>query len=449
MIPVGAKLPSTRELASLLEIHRQTVVCVFEELQAQNWIQTIPYRGSFVNDELPVITPKEISSKKDTPTKRNNDSLRSMDHASILKKPYFVINDGFPDERLAPIEALTRAYRTALKANQKYNQSNSKRRDEQVIADYLNTSRGLQSHSDNVLITNGSQMGIYLAANSILSPNDCVLVGRLNYFGANQVFEQIGARLIKVSVDEGGLCVNEVEEICKNQTIKCLYITPHHHHPTTVTLSADRRMKLLHLADKYDFNIIEDDYDYDFHYARSPLLPLASADNQEKVFYIGSMSKNITPNIRFGYIVASSDKIERLSKLRSIIDRRGDMAFMQSIVELIREGEVQRHLKKALKIYRQRRDDFCSLLNEQLGTITSINVPSGGLAVWVNFDSSIDLQEVRKRALTRGLDISNHLLYSSRKTKLNAMRIGFASLNNEEMEDVVHILSDSCSEAFS
>jgi GntR family transcriptional regulator/MocR family aminotransferase len=121
-------------------------------------------------------------------------------------------------------------------------------------------------------------MGIYLAAQVLVQPGDVVVVGETNYWVADAGFTQAGARLVRVPVDEHGVVVEAIEEVCRRGPVRAVYLTPHHHHPTTVTLRADRRIRLLQLAETYRFAVVEDDYDYDFRYQGSPILPLASAD---------------------------------------------------------------------------------------------------------------------------------------------------------------------------
>ncbi|WP_052732303.1 aminotransferase class I/II-fold pyridoxal phosphate-dependent enzyme [Hymenobacter terrenus] len=140
------------------------------------------------------------------------------------------------------------------------------------------------------------------------------------YCAADHAFAQRGAQLRRVGVDAHGLRVDEVEALCQQQPIRLLYLTPHHHYPTTVTLSAERRVRLLQLAERYDFIIMEDDYDFDFHYDGSPILPLASANRAGRVLYLGSLSKVLAPGFRVGYIVAPADIIAELAHLRVLID---------------------------------------------------------------------------------------------------------------------------------
>ena len=101
------------------------------------------------------------------------------------------------------------------------------------MANYLRETRGLPISVENVLITRGSTMAIYLAAQSILQPGDTVVVGDISYFSANSIFEKMGAKLHRVPVDEHGLNVDSVAEICANRSVRMVYVTPHHHHPTT------------------------------------------------------------------------------------------------------------------------------------------------------------------------------------------------------------------------
>ena len=200
-------------------------------------------------------------------------------------------------------------------------------------------------------------------------------------------------------------------------------------------------MRLLELAKRFDFQIIEDDYDFDYHYKSSPLLPLASADDEGRVIYVGSMSKNLAPGIRFGYLVAPSDLVIRLKRFRTMVDRYGDLVVEKAITSMIKEGEIERHLRKSLKIYRKRRDRFCALLQDQLGKKVRFKIPDGGLAVWCEIDQKYDLKVISKKALDNGLYISDGSIYHPGGKNINATRLGFASLNFQEMEAALGILA--------
>ncbi len=163
-------------------------------------------------------------------------------------------------------------------------------------------------------------MGIFLASSVIISPGDEVIVGVPGYDMANITFQQLGAKLIYVPVDEDGIDVNAIEKLCEKKKIRMMYVIPHHHNPTTVTLSPERRMHLLKLATKHRFAIIEDDYDYDFHYSSKPIMPMASYDNRGNVIYIGTLTKTFAPAVRLGFVVAPKEFIQTVTYFRKNID---------------------------------------------------------------------------------------------------------------------------------
>jgi GntR family transcriptional regulator/MocR family aminotransferase len=452
IIPTGSRLPGTRILAETLGVHRKTVVSAFDELYAQGWIEVVASKGTYVSLHLPESKATPIVE----PVKPQTDSLEQTGYPlatnTLLDSPYYVhrpgklaLNDGFPDIRLAPISALNRAYHSILKRGiyrhyLSYSDVNGNPLLRQVLSEYLNETRGLQTGPQNIFISRGSQMAIYLVSNVLLSPNDVVVVGETNYWVADMVFIRTGAKLHRVPVDAHGISVDHIESLCQQQKIRAVFVTSHHH-PTTVTLRSDRRVKLLQLAEQYGFAIIEDDYDYDFHYQSSPILPLASADTHGMVIYIGSMCKLLAPAIRVGYIAGPVNLMEEITKFRRIIDRQGDPILEQAVAELIREGDIKRHLKKSLRVYQQRRDLFCQLLTEKLGEAIQFKIPDGGMAVWAKLDPALQLTNVSQKAAVKGLHMSNGLIYDPGKKGLNGSRWGFASLDTSEIEQVVDILT--------
>lgn len=243
-----------------------------------------------------------------------------------------------------------------------------------------------------------------------------------------------------VPVDEFGIDTDAVEQLCKKLPVRMMYVTPHHQYPTTVVMPADRRLHLLNLAKEYGFCIIEDDYDYDFHYNSNPILPLAAADDHNNVVYVGSLSKVFSPALRIGYVVAPSAVIKAMASFRRIIDRQGDNLLEAAIALLLREGDMQRHLKKAQKVYHARRDLFCDLLESELDSIISFEKPSGGLAVWTTFDERIPVHKLAAKCQKLGLEISDG---SHFQPHANANRLGFGSTNETEILQGMEILKKS------
>lgn len=447
----GAKLPGSRQLAQLLEVHRKTVVTAYDELLAQGWIEIIPAKGTFIHRKIPQNKYKAIDESAARPPSIAEETGYELLSTPALAMPevsdprMLQFDDGLPDMRLAPLQELAREYRNITKAKlwRRYFHYGSPLGDEHLreqLAQHLMTTRGIQADIDNIIVTRGSVMGIYLLTQTLLKAGDKVIVGETNYATANMMMAHIGAELIRVPVDEQGLDVEAIEVLCQQHRIRAIYVASHHHHPTTVTLSAERRVKLLHLAQSFRFAILEDDYDYDFHYSSSPILPLASADDDGMVAYIGSISKSIAPAFRIGFVVGPRNLVAALAKLRRVIDRQGDLVLEKAVAVLFEEGEIRRHLRKAIQHYRYRRDVLCELLNQEMNSYIEFKKPEGGLAAWVRFDKALDLPTIAQKAAQKGLYFPNGLGYNPPNQLLNATRLGFASLNEEELEKAVQLL---------
>lgn len=450
IIPAGTLLPGTRTMSESLCVHRKTVVAAYEELIAQGWIETQQGKGTFVSQKLPEIKP--VAFRGSAPS--NQTSIKAgfpfqadplLNLPLVTSSNALAFNDGFPDVRIAPWDALSRAYRTTLRQGFRknllfYGDTTGEPSLRAAMTDYLRESRGLQIGIENVLITRGTMMAIHLATQCIVQPGEVVVVGQVSYTSCNLILRQGGANLMTVPVDELGIDVDAIEQICLKTPVRMVYVTPHHQHPTTVIMPAERRIKLLQLARKYGFCVLEDDYDYDFHYNSNPILPLAAADTGRNVVYVGSLSKVFSPALRIGYVVAPAEVIQAMANLRRIIDRQGDNLLEASVAVMFRDGEMRRHLKKAQKIYHQRRDLFCDGLKSELGHAIEFSKPTGGLAVWAKFDPALPLSKIAPKSRANGLWISDGLHYGS---GLNATRLGFAAVNEEEIALGLQILKKS------
>jgi GntR family transcriptional regulator/MocR family aminotransferase len=446
----GIKLPGTRQMAEILEVHRKTIVRSYEELDAQGWIEMHPSKGTFTSKELPETNARRLTNNQKQnsfpPTTGYTVKVNNAVRTPVPPMRHIIgFHDG-PDMRLIPFDELGRAYKSVLSRHtylkyMSYVETHGVQKFREILSDYLNTSRGLQTTFENILITRGSQMALYLLSIVLFSKGDTIIVGDTNYYYADHVFLLAGMQLARVKIDECGIDVEAIEKLCSRKKIKALYITSHHHYPTTVTLSAARRIKLLCLAEKYGFIIIEDDYDYDFHYLSSPMLPLVSADTKGMVVYIGTLSKTIAPAIRTGYIIAPQNLILELTRVRQLVDTQGDPIMELALCEMFEEGQIKRHLKKALLAYHKRRDFLCSLLKEQLPDIIDFKTPDGGLAIWAKFHKSVQLPPLSEKLKAKGLILSNGLIHNTSAVSLNATRIGFGWMNETETAQSVEILT--------
>jgi len=435
----GALLPGSRRLADALGVNRKAVVAALEELVAQGWLESMPARGTRVSYGLP-----ELAVADALPNRNGNI-------VGWQAKPLLRLSDGIPDARLAPVQALGRAYARTLSSLSKNGLGYSDAAGDivlrEVLAAFLNQARGLACSSAEVLIAGGSQMALSLTALALCGPGDRVVVENPGYVPAWKAFEFAGAELVHVGVDADGLDTSELE--CKlsepGARIRAVYVTPHHQYPTTVALAAHRRPKLLALAAQHGFVVVEDDYDYEYHFEGKPLLPLAASPaGLERVVYVGSFSKLIAPAVRVGYIIARRDVIEAASAHRALIDRQGDVVLERAVSELIEDGELQRHARKARRTYAARRDFMLERLrqDERLWSVLDVDVPAGGLALWLRIKDGIDVEAWSEAAWASGLAFTPGGAHSAHG-KIQAFRAGFAALNESELSDAVRILAET------
>ncbi len=437
----GQKLIGTRRLSELLGIHRNTATAVYNELAEQGWIDVFPNKGAFISKQLPEQNAEERPIKQ-YPIRTGFDFQQSI----LLDNPFeytsceFLLNDGIPDIRLTSVEILSHYYSANLKrkGNRKkmgyYNQEGSEYFKEQLVH-YLHGSRNFHIAPENILITRSIEMSLYIISEIVLKPEDRVVVGDLSYFEANMIFQKSGSKIHTIPLDEEGISAKALRELCLREKIRMLYITPQQHYPTTISMSFSRKMEILQLAYEFGFIILEDDHDYDFQYSKQAALPLSSLDQKGMCIYISSFGKSLAPGFRTGFIVCPKNLMKEMRKHLGIIDRQGDILMEQALGEMIEEGEIHRHIKKSIKIYKERRDLFADLLKEELGEFISFEVPSGGLAFWITWNTPINLMKLSKNALIQDVFIPKTLLYQ--QNTICGMRIGFGDLDFSEMKEVM------------
>lgn len=444
----SAAMPGTRELAEKLKVNRKTVVTAYDELIAQGWLTTESRRGTFVSAKLPHFSqPKQGVKKVALP--QTESATKLSDYAETLEDetPSTIIdlNDGIPDSRLIPFESLSKAFRHALIAPIRsnklgYGDPRGALALRVAIAEMVNMERGLNVEIDNICIARGSQMGIFLAARTLVKRGDYVVVENLSYPPAREAFRSCGANILSVNVDEDGIDVVALEALCQKHPIRAIYVTPHHQFPTTVMMTAERRLKLLLLAQKYDFVVVEDDYDHEFHFEHHPVLPLASTDHADRVVYVGSLSKVLAPGLRVGYVIASKDFIDRCASEVMLIDRQGNSVTELAVAKLMETGEIKRHIRRTLKTYSERRNLFIQLLTSEMGDYVTFTPPSGGLAIWAKLKNGHETQAVVDQALVEKVRILPGSLFSENKEGINGFRLGFGSLNPTEIATGVNRL---------
>ena len=445
-LALGAALPSTRALATQLEVHRNTVVAAYAELVSEGWASARQGDATRVASDVPRAV-RVRSTVVATRPERPAYALATLGAPIVpLRRARYEMLGGVPELRDLDVSALARAYRRALGARRqetlRYAGPEGDPRLRSALASWLRKTRGLAIDADDVMVTRGSQMALMLAAEVLVAPGDVVAVESPGYPHAWAAFRARGAVLAPIAVDAHGLDVTALATLCATTRVRAVYITPHHQYPTTVTLSPSRRLALLELARRERFAVIEDDYDHEFHYEGRPVLPLASRDTAGSVIYVGTLAKILAPAIRVGFVVAPRAVLSNMCVARTTIDRQGDGVVERAIAELIEEGFLDRHVRKARRKYRDRRDVLVDALGRSLPGALAFEVPKGGLSLWAKVAPGIDAARWQTQALEREV-----LVMAGRGFSLgappNALRIGYGSIDVSEIGAAVSLLAAS------
>ena len=351
----GQAIPSSRELASDLQVSRNTVLAAYERLLGEGYLIAKSRSGVSVNPDVQVASPLPFPSRRND---SQSPSQNGAKHNPIPPKPF---HPSQPDVRLFPIDLWNRCRARMLR------KLGSSLLDYQTqfalglpslrmqIAKYLNDCRGVACEWNQIAITNGSQHALFMLSQLLLEPRDTVYIEDPGYPGARRAFQHAHANLCSMEVDQNG-CVPPV--LKNGQAAKLIYITPSRHYPTGVTMPAARRMAILDFARRAKGWLIEDDYDSEFRYSRPPLPSLHSLDKSGRVIYVGSMSKVLFPSLRIGFVVLPNELATTFERLRCTIDDHGVLIDQATLAEFIESGAFFRHIRRCRKVYSQRLEVF-------------------------------------------------------------------------------------------
>jgi 2-aminoadipate transaminase len=270
---------------------------------------------------------------------------------------------------------------------------------------------GIVAKPENVLITSGSQQALDLLGRVFLNPGDRILVERPTYLGALQAWNAYQAEYIGVPMDDEGLRTDYLEEALRAGP-KFIYALPNFQNPTGVTLSLERRRRLVELAAEAGVPIIEDDPYGQLRYEGEHLPPLVVLEGQlhsnddeccysGNVIYLSTFSKTLAPGLRLGWVIAPTEVINRLVQAKQGADLHTSTFIQMVAYEVARGGFLDRHVREIRAVYRARRDAMLAALEEYFPEGVRWTHPQGGLFLWATLPAGLDAQELLPLALER------------------------------------------------
>jgi GntR family transcriptional regulator/MocR family aminotransferase len=404
LIP-GQRLPSTRTLAEELHISRYPVFSAFDQLLQEGYLDGKVGSGTFVRYNIPDEVSRPIGTRRpalhtdSVPVAQpaaNGESGRASDIGPLAVDCPAL--DHFPGEIFA---RLVRRHATAPPELLAYGDPAGYGPLREAIVEYLRTARAVDCDAGQVLIVNGSQMGLIISALALTTPESNVCVEEPGYPGARQALGTAGATIIPVGIDNEGVDVAALARL--DSPVSLVYVTPSHQYPLGMSMGLARRLELLRWAAKANAWIIEDDYDSEFRYASRPVGSLQGMDSESRVIYLGTFSKVLFPALRLGYIVIPRQLVDRFLRIRATLDLLSPTLSQLVVNDFLREGQFARHLRRMRAVYSGRRDALLDALQEEAADVLTVGNTDAGLHVVAFLRDNIDDHDVVRRAASLGI----------------------------------------------
>jgi GntR family transcriptional regulator/MocR family aminotransferase len=449
-LPVGTRLPSSRDLAAELDVARNTVVLAFQQLVDEGILESHERSGHYVAErskapEPPVLAPGgqriDWNARLTHWPSRVRNIVKPRDWQRL---PYPFIH-GQPDPALFPINDWRECVRSASSTLEIRDWSRDLiDGDDPMLVEELRKHvlplRGVFAATEDIMITLGAQQALYLLAALLMDASTVVGIEEPGYPDARNIFAARSAVIELLPVDEGGLPVEERFDRCDYA-----YVTPSHQCPTTVTMPMARREALIERARREDVVLIEDDYEIETPVGRTPLPAIKSLDREGRVLYVGSLSKTLAPGLRLGYVVAPAPIIAELRALRRLMLRHPPANNQRAAALFISLGHYEAHLKRIARVMREREAVMDEALARHLpGLIRTRDV--GATSVWLEA-KGIDVAHLAQRALARGVVIeTGDVFFGAPSPPMGFLRLGFSTIPTARIERGVMELAKALAE---
>jgi GntR family transcriptional regulator / MocR family aminotransferase len=411
----GQRVPSTRSLAAELKVSRIPVSSAYDQLRAESYFETFVGAGTCVARSIPDDAVQPAIGKVPGTSRpiTNRKALRKVSRrvplmrlpAQTWSNKLVAFRVSLPALEHFPTrvwsQLVNRHSRKPTRQLMAYGDAKGYAPLRDAIAEYLGAARAVRCQPSQVLVTTGSQQGIQLSAQVLLDADDRVWIEEPGYPGARQALTMAGAKLVPVPVDHEGLDV--AEGIRRARRARAVYITPSHQYPMGVTMTATRRMLLLHWAMRTGAWIIEDDYDSEYRLGGRPIASLQGLDTDARVIYIGTFSKVMFPALRLGYVVVPKDLTEAFSSARDATDQFSSTLYQAAMTDFIREGHFARHIRRMRMLYLQRRTALVEAIQKRMGDYLEIIGTEAGMHLVTLLPPGISDVAISRRATEMGI----------------------------------------------
>jgi len=443
----GARLPTIRQLARQLGVHRDTVATAYEALAAEGVVESAVGRGTFVSARSP--SPGAGAAPSFHPTlaplvERLLDFERARPRFGSSPDAV-ALHALVPDPSLYPAEAFRRALNRALARGGPelllYGSPQGDPGLRELLARRMREA-ALPVDPDELVLCHGASQGIALALRLFCGPGDAVALEEPTYNNALGAALALGLRAAPVPMRGDGVDLERLEQTLARPEVKAFYTIPTFHNPMGTTTDLDHRRALLEVAHRAGVPVIEDGYEMDLRFEGAPVPPLAGIDASGMVVHLFSFSKSLFPGARVGAISARGRLREALLALKQASDLSDALPLQVALAEFVSSGEYDRHLLRLRRVLRARRDALCDALAERMPEWARWTRPEGGYQVWLELFGEIDTHDLLADAVAAGVLFAPGSQFYHDGRPSSAMRLSFAMADEEALRRGVARLSE-------
>ena len=450
----GARLPSTRQLASDLGVARNTTKNAYNQLIVEGYLVTAVGSGTRVARDLPEQL-LQVPGRGAAPGSRQDAFPLSAaakrmiafspwieaetDRPSRPFRAHTPASDAFPRRLWAQLTA--RRLRQMPRSLLERADPRGYRPLREAVAGYLGSARGGACSADQVIITAGTQQAIDLIVKLLLEPGDRVCMEEPGYTPAKILFELAGAEIVSVPVDDEGLDVSKLDKAVASA--KLVYVTPSSQFPLGMTMSLPRRVALIEWAKRSGAVILEDDYNGEYRYSGRPLPALYGLAPPGRVLYAGSFSKLLFPSLRLGYVVVPPDAAEQFAAARWLVDRHSPPLEQAVLADFIDEGHFARHVRRMRTLYAERQGALVEAASKDLDGILEVPALDAGLHLIGWLGESMTEAAILQAAASSGIELTPTSWFGVRKAARESVILGYAPFSATEIRRATRALARS------
>ena len=380
-------------------------------------------------------------------TKMRPSAVRLL-FAAAQRDDVISLAGGMPDVSLLPKSAVRKAVKAAVDQQSltlQYGGTNGVLSTAAVFCDIVRD-LGIRHKPENVIITTGAQEALDLVAKTFCDPGDIVLTEGPTYLGALQAFSAYEPDIRTIPFDDQGMRMDLLEEELQrigkgNPRLKFLYTIPNFQNPGGVTMSPERRKRLLELSHEYDFIVVEDDPYGRLRYEGGHCLPMRALD--DSVVYLGTISKMFAAGLRVGWIMAPPGVIAKINLAKQGTDLCGSVFDQVMAGAYFTETPWQNTLQKFVKTYDKRRRAMLDAMEEYFPPEATWTHPEGGFFVWVTLPTYVDANSMLAEALEHGVIYApGDSFFPDGKRGRNSMRLNFSYESPENIREAIRRLAE-------